>query len=48
MEMVKLKQEVEPWGPSCLFTFCEIPTFQYFRISQQKQMAEEEIHIIQM
>ena len=27
MEMVKIKQEVEPWGLPCLLTFCEIPFF---------------------
>ena len=38
IEMVKLIQEVEPWGPPCLFKFCEIPIFfKFLRIFQQKQ-----------
>ena len=30
IKMVKLKEEVEPWGLSGLFTFCEIPIFLVF------------------
>ena len=30
METVKLKWEIEPWEPPCLFTFCEIAIFLIF------------------